>query len=128
MRTLTRTALSLALLTLLTGCGDLCFMFCTDQTSIQRRYVDARDECRNLAELKAGMAGEDSLDKAGKTRLVGLFSECMNNEGWTVPGPGEKKDKAAAGAAAAAQQNVLPLPNPTLPPPTPEKVQDARAQ
>lgn len=65
-----------------------CF-FCSDNTSIQMKYNDARDECTTLAEMKAG-APASQATQAGrntKTRLVTLFSECMQGKGWDVPGP-----------------------------------------
>lgn len=99
-----------------------CFAFCTDQTNIQESYVKSRDECREFAELKADIYNDPANPDAAKqrkTRLVGLFSDCMGSKGWTVPGPAaDAKDKdakpgdkaapdAAAVAAAAAAKRDL---------------------
>ncbi len=90
-----------------------CFAFCTDQTNIQENYVKSRDECREFAELKADIYNDPASPEAAKqrkTRLVGLFSDCMGAKGWTVPGPtadpkdkdAKPGDKAAPDAAAVA--------------------------
>ncbi len=94
--------------------GDTCWMMCTDHTRIQRHYVDARDSCREMAELKAGVS-EDSpagQDKQTKAKLVNLFGDCMTTEGWTIAGD-EKKDKekdAAKAATAAPDHTAPPIP------------------
>lgn len=92
----------LALPLLLTACSGsaLCVAFCTDQTSTQQSYVQARDECRKLAELKVGLSPDSgetdaNLDRNAKNKLVGLFSDCMGPKGWAVPGPPEEKKSAA---------------------------------
>ncbi len=101
----------LTVLLLTAACTDLagpfCVAFCTNTTRIQRQYEDHRDECRELAELKMTNMQEDvagsSVDKTNKTRLVGMFSDCMNNKAWAVPSPDDKKK-----AEAAAQQQQQP--------------------
>jgi hypothetical protein len=106
--------------------GPLCVAFCSDSTHLQRQYADHRDECRQLAELKLNTMptpGSDAFDpspedRAAKSRLVGMFSECMNTKAWAVPGPAKddgKKDKekeAALAASAAAGRLEIPAPAP----------------
>lgn len=110
---------------MLAGCtdatGHLCTFFCTDTTQLQRTYVEGRDHCRQYAELKAEMMPQDmpvepgvyhppsTLSNATKTRLVGLFSECMNYEGWSIPGPDDKNKKAPEAPLAIA---AAPAPRP----------------
>lgn len=85
-----------------------CWMACVDQTSTQNDYVEMRDHCRELAQLKVDMAmkeqGAASTDSARKTMLVGLFSQCMGSNGWTVPdGKDATKNAAAAGGGGGPQ-------------------------
>lgn len=113
---------------MLGGCTTIpCVIFCTDQTTLQAGYVEARDECREVAELKAGMqpgsSSNDTTDKAQKTKLVSLFSECMTAKGWSVPNPAEDKKKDTA---AAPPPKVLPLPL-ELPAPAPQQARNKRA-
>lgn len=100
-----------------------CYIFCSDQTSIQEDYVEKRDRCRELAELKADMASQAAPgdDKTRKTRLVSLFSECMHGNGWAVPNPADTAAKTAQTSPppAAAQQpraDVFPSPMPLYTP------------
>lgn len=129
--------IALALALTLTGCngdiwGPLCFAFCTDSTHVQRQYVDNRDQCRYLAELKTeNMPPEKNpdtdpsisggaADKTNKVRMVGTFSECMNSTAWAVPGPAGEEKKAEAAAANTQPGGLAP------PPPAPASVQDAQ--
>ena len=66
-----------------------CWFACIDQTSTQNDYVEMRDHCRELAQLKVDMAAKEAGltggDTSRKTMLVSLFSQCMATNGWTVP-------------------------------------------
>ncbi len=79
-----------------TGYRFRCWFLCVDQTSTQNNYIEERDRCRDYAQLKVDMALKNSHgpidDKARKSQLVSLFSECMSNNGWTV---GDTKSVAA---------------------------------
>ena len=84
-----------------------CYLACVDQTSTQNDYVEQRDYCREYAQLKIGMASRDGTvsgdDKSRKASLVSLFSQCMGNNGWTVPdGKGDAPKAAAAAVAPGA--------------------------
>lgn len=84
--------------------GFRCFLFCTDQTSIQSDYVEQRDRCRDYAQTKIDLAMHENNgeEKNRKTQLVSLFSDCMAKNGWTVPnGKDEGSTKPAAGAPVA---------------------------
>ncbi len=76
-----------------------CYMACVDQTSTQNDYVEMRDHCRELAQLKVDMAvkeaGLSNDDKSRKSMLVSLFSQCMATNGWTVP-DGKDPSKSTA--------------------------------
>lgn len=107
----------LAALTATSGFKFRCWIFCIDQTSVQNDYVDERDRCREYAQLKLDMAMRDTPgdEKTRKAKLVSLFSECMGNNGWSVPdGKGDKKPDAAAAAAAAPPPSPATA-QPTLP-------------
>ena len=93
-----------------------CYIACVDQTSTQNDYVEQRDHCREYAQLKVDMAmreaGGAMDDKAHKAMLVSLFSQCMANNGWTVPdgkGEGAKKAEAPAAPATAAAPSAASL-------------------
>lgn len=122
---LIRATALLASLMALAGCKEMCVAFCTDQTSIQHRYTDARDECRELAELRTGMASNANVSKDAKTQLVAQFSDCMGSKGWGVPGPGDDKDKknATAGTVIPAAPVEAIAVSPIAPPP--QRVQEA---
>lgn len=66
-----------------------CYFACVDQTGTQNDYVEQRDHCRELAQLKVEMAmkeaNQNGEDASRKNTLVSLFSECMAANGWTVP-------------------------------------------
>ncbi|NBO18427.1 MAG: hypothetical protein EBV03_04220, partial [Proteobacteria bacterium] len=74
-------------------------------TSTQNDYVEQRDHCRELAQLKVDMAMKEAAieggDKPRKAMLVSLFSQCMAANGWTVP-DGKDPSKATTVAAAPA--------------------------
>lgn len=85
-----------------------CYFACVDQTSTQNDYVEQRDHCRELAQLKVDTALKESGlqgdDKSRKSMLVSLFSQCMAANGWTVPDgkdPNKKSDPTVVAAAAA---------------------------
>lgn len=90
-----------------------CYAACVDQTSTQNDYVEMRDHCRELAQLKvdmsmkeAGIAGED---RSRKAMLVSLFSQCMSTNGWVVPDgkdPNKSGTAVAGGAAAPVSQTA----------------------
>lgn len=86
-----------------------CYFACVDQTSTQNDYVEQRDHCRELAQLKADMAMKEAAieggDKSRKAMLVSLFSQCMASNGWTVP-DGKDPSKAANAAGGAPAQAV----------------------
>jgi hypothetical protein len=66
-----------------------CWILCSDQTNIQSEYVEKRDLCREYAQLKLDMVAKHAPgegDKSHKAQLVTLFAECMNKNGWNVPG------------------------------------------
>jgi len=110
LRTTLRVTLLITAMFATSGYRFRCYFFCVDQTSTQNDYVEQRDYCREYAQLKADMAMHDATasdDKSRKATLVSLFSQCMGNNGWTVPdGKGEGGTKKA---------DVLPVvPSPTL--------------
>lgn len=84
---------------LLAGCDTMkavyddmpCIWFCTDQTKIQSKYIDKRDRCQELAELKLPLyiKPTDTTvdDKTRNAQLLAIFSECMHREDWSVTGP-----------------------------------------
>lgn len=79
-----------------------CYFACVDQTGIQNDYVEQRDHCRELAQLKVDMALKEANngtdDRARKAMLVSIFSTCMGTNGWAVPdGKGEGSKALAAG-------------------------------
>src|SRR6476619_5636952 len=93
-----RIAFLVTALAVTSGYRFRCYWFCIDQTGIQNDYVEQRDRCREYAELKLDMAmrGGPQDEKTRKSKLVSLFSECMGNNGWTVPdGKDAKKSDAA---------------------------------
>jgi hypothetical protein len=101
-----RAVFLLAVLAVTPGYRFRCYWACMDQTAIQNDYVEQRDRCREYAQLKLDMAmrsveGPVTEDKR-KTQLVALFSECMANNGWTVPSGKDEADKAAGAAAPLA--------------------------
>jgi hypothetical protein len=91
-----------------------CWILCSDQTNIQSEYVEKRDLCREYAQLKLDMVakhapGED--DKSHKAQLVTLFAECMNKNGWNVPGAHQDSvvdDEGGRPAPAAASTSPAP--------------------
>jgi hypothetical protein len=98
----------LAALAVTSGYRFRCYFACVDQTSTQNDYVEQRDRCREYAQLKIDMASREAGatdDRGRKGQLVSLFSQCMANNGWTVPdgkGEGSGKLRAAAEAPAGA--------------------------
>jgi hypothetical protein len=92
-----------------------CYFACVDQTGTQNDYVEQRDHCRELAQLKVDMAMKEANtgidDKSRKAMLVTIFSQCMGTNGWTVPDGKGDGPKAVAGAVPAQQltpvQNVV---------------------
>lgn len=99
-------------LTATSGYRFRCYIFCTDQTGIQDDYVEQRDRCREYAQLKLDMAVRSmppgaEEDKSHKALLVSLFSQCMGNNGWSVP-DGSKEGSKPGAAAQAAQATGVP--------------------
>lgn len=101
-----RAVFLLAVLAITPGYRFRCYWACIDQTSVQNDYVEQRDRCREYAQLKLDMAMRNAdgsaTDATRKQQLVSLFSECMANNGWTVPSGKDDKEKAAGGAVPAA--------------------------
>lgn len=106
-------------MTAMSGYRFRCYFACTDQTSTQNDYVEQRDHCREYAQLKVDMAMRESGmgmdDRNRKSQLVSLFSQCMGNNGWTVPdGKGEgatrKADAPPPAANAIASQAATAAP------------------
>lgn len=98
----------LTALTVTSGYRFRCYLACTDQTSTQADYVEQRDKCREYAQLKIDMAMRENGgfdDRARKSNLVSLFSQCMGNNGWIVP---DGKGDAGKKLDAAAQQPAPP--------------------
>ena len=88
-----------------------CYFACVDQTSTQNDYVEQRDHCRELAQLKVDMAMKEAAveggDKSRKSMLVSLFSQCMASNGWTVPdGKDPTKTVNAAANVTAPSANT----------------------
>jgi hypothetical protein len=82
-----------------------CYFACVDQTGTQNDYVEQRDHCRELAQLKVNMAMKEAR-QAGerptrKSTLVSLFSRCMDSNGWVVP---DGRDPALASSPASGLQ------------------------
>jgi len=69
---------------------------CTDTTEIQRDYVDFRDKCREISELKLefyikSQKGLSTKDK--NAQLTTIFSDCMFSQGWIVATPPRERQK-----------------------------------
>lgn len=83
-----------------------CYWACVDQTGVQNDYVEQRDRCRQYAQLKLDMAmrnsGVENTEQNRKPQLITLFSECMGQNGWTIP-DARSELKAATAAAGPAQ-------------------------
>lgn len=145
-----RAVLLIAVIVLTPGYRFRCYWACKDQTGIQNDYVEQRDRCREYAQLKLDMAmrsvPQPHTDSTSKSQLVTLFSECMANNGWTVPSGREENNAAgisagrlggygslapptvAAGAVAgAAAANPQSLGGQAPAPPPPAAQQDNRA-
>lgn len=108
-----KTLFLLGVALLASGFRFRCWFLCSDQTSTQHQYVEARDRCRDYASLKLDMAMRQEKvardDGSGrKALLVALFSECMGREGWTVPDGREGKSHAAADALAERTLSQAP--------------------
>ena len=104
-----KVAFLIATLAMVSGYKFRCWAFCTDQTSTQHDYIEQRDKCRNYAQLKLDMSLRNTpgyIDgKTKKGQLVSLFSECMANNGWTVP---DGKAPGAPGGPATLQNAAVP--------------------
>lgn len=88
-----------------------CGWLCTDQTGIQDDYVEQRDRCRANAQLKVDTSSTALDDKASKAQLVSSFSECMAQNGWTVP---DGKAAPASGVQAAPVAASTPFGQSTI--------------
>ena len=77
---------------LLGGCT--CVFGCKDGTSVQRAYVDARDECQAMAEDKVHLfsnsnaaPGQQGGLKERNSMLLAIFAKCMHAKDWGVTAP-----------------------------------------
>jgi len=97
------------------GLAMLCasaLVACETQTSVQRAYIAERDVCQAEAEAMVSAASDSgSKERDRNTKLVSLFSDCMDERGWTVATPtgksggkGEPAVEAIKPPAAAATQ------------------------
>ncbi len=81
-----------------------CWWGCIDQTAIQHDYVEQRDRCREYASLKLDMAMRNNrvADKelSRKAQMITLFSDCMGNNGWSVPDARAEQETQAIGSVA----------------------------
>ncbi len=74
---------------------SLALTACTDTTEIQRGYVDLRDKCREMSELKLDFYIKSQKDLNAKDKnaeLTTLFSDCMFSQGWIVATPPREKN------------------------------------
>jgi hypothetical protein len=135
VRTLSRLLFLVAAMSVTSAYKFRCYWFCTDQTSTQNDYIEQRDRCRDYAQLKLDMEMKSNNltddDKTRKATLVSLFSQCMGQNGWTVPdGKTDKdkdKDKAAAAPAAVAGAAIAGAAA-APPAPTPAQIAEEKAQ
>lgn len=95
-----------------------CYAFCTDQTSTQNDYVEQRDRCREYAELKVDMRMRDvagpAEPKTKQTKLVGLFNECMANNGWNIAADNKPAAPATAPNPTVAAVQSAPVVDPQM--------------
>lgn len=96
---------------------------CSNTTDIQRRYVDYRDECRNVAEQWVQKAQTQAQtqrqqptpqnlppqarqfqQKDVNAQLATVFSDCMFKSGWTVATPPRERSPGDAEAIEARQR------------------------
>ena len=115
--------------------GVLYLSACSLHTDIQTRYVDQRDQCRDLATLKQqtfAQSGNQTDSRSRDVDLLTYFSDCMGERGWTVAKPTtpptppieldarQKPVAAGAGAATGAvaaegvYQTPVDAPQPTM--------------
>jgi len=94
-----------------------CTWFCTDQTAIQNDYVEQRDRCRQDAQLKLDTDSAPLDDNARKAQLISSFSQCMAENGWTVPDAGKEKEKpfTIPGAPPVTTAPIEPSKSASLP-------------
>ena len=87
-----------------------CYFACVDQTSTQNDYVEMRDHCRELAQLKSEMAmkeaGISGDENSRKATLVSVFSKCMGANGWSVPDGKDPNKAVVAGAGGGGPQVI----------------------
>jgi hypothetical protein len=104
LRPFTQILLLIVAMQAVSGFKFRCWVFCTDQTSVQTDYVDARDSCRHYAQLRieTDTSNPELIDEKNRTaKLISLFSSCMADRGWTVPD------------GKSGQQAAAPIPVPT---------------
>lgn len=94
---------------------------CSNTTNIQRRYVDMRDGCRNIAESWIDRAHAQAAaqqqqgqrlppeaqqfeQKDVNAQLATVFSDCMFEKGWTVATPPREHRPGEADAIEARQR------------------------
>lgn len=89
--------ISLLLLTSCSSSFPQCFMWCIDNSSVQREYVAARDDCRDEAETSypylqhTAAYSQDAKEKSAQ--LLKVFSDCMHSRDWAVAAPKKEGDK-----------------------------------
>ena len=103
-------ALTLVLAALLSGCGSGmdCVFWCHDGEDVQQTYVQARDECQNLAEDKVGLflqgGPTGAAPKEVNSALLALFAKCMHIQDWGVTAPKQE----TLSVPAPGQQQLVP--------------------
>jgi hypothetical protein len=92
----------------LTGCENVrsCIFYCHDGTEVQRTYVNARNDCQQLAEDKVHLFlnkdGGTNDPKKINSSLLALFAKCMHIKDWGVTAPKQEQNRPIAANAAAA--------------------------
>src|SRR5690606_33747812 len=95
----------------------LCLSACFETTSTQRNYTTARDECREVAEVKTEAEAQHLAPNSQdfKKELLINFSDCMGSRGWAVTGPDKnKRDDLLDIATVPAPVAVAPLAPPAV--------------
>lgn len=99
------------------GAGLLALGGCLVQSSIQGRYTEDQEKCRNEAESKLAAApdGDAMPEKQRNAELVDYFSACMINARWHVARPVKAQPQPPAAAAQPAEKTppvAAPAPAP----------------
>jgi hypothetical protein len=78
----------------LAGCDAINF------TSIQYKYEQQRDECRELSEMKYELyrsgGGGAANARDVSSSLTALYNDCMYNQGWNIAPPAKESEAAKA--------------------------------